>query len=401
MWLRTSDFRHPAKEKQATLKNKIYLDNAATTPLDPEVISVMLEVMKNTYGNPSAVHAIGRQARVVVEEARKKVASFIHAAPAEVFFTAGGTEANNMVLRSAVKDLGVNHIITSPIEHHAVIDTAELIHQQNNVLLSLVKLDGSGSVDLVHLEEILATHTGKKTLVSLMHANNEIGNLLPLKKVAQLCKKYGVYFHSDTVQTMGHYTFDVRDLDIDFLTCSAHKFHGPKGVGFLFVNQNVQLKPIITGGAQERNMRAGTENIYGIVGLAKAMEIAYQHLDEHQKYIQELKTYLIEKLEQNIAGISFNGNPKGDSLYTVLNVLFPNSEMDEMLLFNFDIEGVCVSGGSACSSGSNTGSHVLRAINADMNKPSIRFSFSKYNTKEELDYTMNLIKNWFTGSSKN
>lgn len=374
---------------------KIYFDNAATTPLDPDVIEVMVSVMKETYGNPSAVHAIGRKARVVIEEARKKVSTHLNAAPAEIFFTAGGTEANNMVIRSAVADLGVTHIITSPIEHHAVLETAEKVEQEKNIHLRLVKLDECGSVDLKSLEELLEQTANRKTLVSLMHANNEIGNLLPLKKVVELCKKYNALFHSDTVQTMAHYKFDVRDLDIDFLTCSAHKFHGPKGTGFLFVNQNVQLKPIITGGGQERNMRAGTENIYGIVGLAKAMDIAYAHLFEHQQYIQGLKTYMIEQLEKNINGITYNGNPKGESLFTVLNVNFPNSEMDEMLLFNFDIEGVCVSGGSACASGSSIGSHVLEAIKSDKTKPSIRFSFSKCNTKDEIDYTINLIKSWF------
>jgi len=228
-----------------------------------------------------------------------------------------------------------------------------------------------------------------------MHANNEIGNRLPLKKVSDICKHYGAMFHSDTVQTMCHYSFDVRELGIDFLTCSAHKFHGPKGVGFLYVNQNIQLKPIITGGAQERNVRAGTENIIGIVGLTKAMEVAYRDLEEHQKHIQGIKTYMIEQLEAAIPGVTFNGDPKGDSLYTVLNVQFPNSEMDEMLLYNFDIEGIAVSGGSACSSGSNVGSHVLKNIGTDMTKPSIRFSFSKYNTKEEIDYTINVIKELF------
>lgn len=377
------------------MNKKIYLDNAATTPLDSEVIEVMVSIMKNTFGNPSSVHAIGRQARVVIEESRKKVASYINAAPAEIFFTAGGTEANNMVLRSAVKDLGVNHIITSPIEHHAVLETAEKISHLKDIKLSLVKLDKFGSVDLKNLEELLSTNQDKKILVSLMHGNNEIGNILPLKKVVELCKKYGALFHSDTVQTTGHYEFDVRDLNIDFLTCSAHKFHGPKGVGFLFVNQNIQLKPIITGGGQERNMRAGTENIYGIAGLAKAMEIAYASLNEHQSYIQGLKMYMIAQLEQHVKGVTFNGNPKGESLYTVLNVNFPNSEMDEMLLFNFDIEGVCVSGGSACASGSSIGSHVLEAIKSDKTKPAIRFSFSKYTTKEEIDFTIKLVKKWF------
>ncbi|MCB9360917.1 MAG: cysteine desulfurase [Flavobacteriales bacterium] len=374
---------------------KIYLDNAATTPIDPQVVQAMLPILENNFGNPSSIHSLGRESRVIIEQARKKVASFINAAPSEIFFTAGGTEADNMVLRSAVNDLGVNHIITSPLEHHAVIDTAEYLGKGESVKLSLVKHDDKAYVDLAYLEQLLAENKDKKTLVSLMHANNEIGNKISLKKVNELCKKYGAYFHSDTVQTMCHYKFDVRELGIDFLTCSAHKFHGPKGVGFLFINQDVQIKPIITGGAQERNMRAGTENIYGIVGLTKAMEIAYNELEEHQNHIQGLKTYMIKQLEKQVPGISFNGDPKGDSLYTVLNVTFPNSEMDEMLLYNFDIEGICVSGGSACSSGSNVGSHVLKGIGADMTRPAIRFSFSKYNTKEELDVTLKVIKELF------
>ncbi|MCB0409109.1 MAG: cysteine desulfurase [Flavobacteriales bacterium] len=374
---------------------KVYLDNAATTAIDPEVVQAMIPVLEKNYGNPSSIHSLGRESRVIIEQARKKVASFINAAPAEIFFTGGGTEADNMVLRSAVQDLGVNHIITSPIEHHAVIDTAEVVEKNQGIKLSLVKHDAQGYVDLNSLEQLLAENKDRTTLVSLMHANNEIGNRIPLKKVADLCKQYGAYFHSDTVQTMCHYSFDVRELDIDFLTCSAHKFHGPKGIGFLFVNQDIQIKPIITGGAQERNMRAGTENIYGIVGLTKAMEIAYRDLDAHQKHVQGLKTYMIKQLKENIPSISFNGDPEGDSLYTVLNVTFPNSEMDEMLLYNFDIEGVCVSGGSACSSGSNVGSHVLRGIGADMTKPAIRFSFSKFNTKEEIDYTIKVIKELF------
>jgi len=375
---------------------KVYLDNAATTPMDKEVIEAMLPIMENNFGNPSSVHSFGRSSRAIIEKARKQVAKYINAAPGEIFFTSGGTEADNMVLRSAVTDLGVTHIITSPAEHHAVIDTAEVLARQGLVKLSLVKHDEKGYVDLAHLKELLEGSKEDKVLVSLMHANNEIGNKLPLKKTADLCKEYGAYFHSDTVQTMCHYTFDVRDLKIDFITCAAHKFHGPKGVGFLFVNQDIHLKPIITGGAQERNVRAGTENIMGIVGLTKAMEIAYRDLEQHQEHIQQLKTYMIEQLEKMVPGVSFNGNPKGDSLYTVLNVCFPNSEMDEMLLYNFDIDGIAVSGGSACSSGSSVVSHVLKTIGADMTKPSLRFSFSKYNTKEEIDYTLQVIKGLFT-----
>lgn len=375
---------------------KVYLDNAATTPMDKEVIEAIIPVMENGFGNPSSIHSFGRNSRAIIEKSRKKVAGFINAAPGEIVFTGGGTEADNMVLRCAVNDAGVTHIITSATEHHAVIDTAEILAKSCKQLkLSLVKHDEKGYVDLAHLKQLLEENKDRKTLVSLMHANNEIGNRLPIKKVSLLCKEYGAIFHSDTVQTMCHYEFDVRDLEIDFLTCSAHKFHGPKGVGFLYVNQDIQIKPIITGGAQERNVRAGTENIMGIVGLTKAMEVAYRDLDAHQKHIHGIKTYMIEKLEALIPEITFNGDPKGDSLYTVLNAQFPNSDMDEMLLYNFDIEGIAVSGGSACSSGSNVGSHVLRNIGSDMTKPSIRFSFSKYTTKEEIDYTMSIVEALF------
>ncbi len=374
---------------------KIYLDNAATTAMDQEVIDAIVPIMQNNFGNPSSVHSFGRSSRAIIEKSRKHVAGYINAAPSEIFFTGGGTEADNMVIRCASDDLGVNHIITSATEHHAVIDTAELVSKRENIKLSLVKHDEKGYVDLNHLQQLLEENRDKKTLASLMHANNEIGNRLPLKQVSDLCRKYGAYFHSDTVQTMGHYKFDVRELNIDFLTCSAHKFHGPKGIGFLYINENIQIKPIITGGAQERNVRAGTENIIGIVGLTKAMEVAYRDLEEHKNHIQGLKTYMIEQLKETIPGVSFNGDPEGDSLYTVLNVTFPNSEMDEMLLYNFDIEGIAVSGGSACSSGSNVGSHVLRNIGTDMTKPALRFSFSKYNTKEEIDYTIQVIEELF------
>lgn len=374
---------------------KVYLDNAATTPMDQEVIDAIIPVMQNNFGNPSSVHAFGRSSRSIIEKSRKQVAKYISAAPGEIFFTGGGTEADNMAIRGAVNDLGVNHIITSKIEHHAVLDTSELIGSKNSIKVSFVEIDEEGNVAIESLKNILEANKELKALVSLMHANNEIGNLLPIKKVADICKQYQAYFHSDTVQTMCHYKFDARELGIDFLTCSAHKFHGPKGVGFLYVNENIQIKPIITGGSQERNVRAGTENIIGIVGLTKAMEVAYRDLEEHQNHVQGLKTYMITQLEELIPGVSFNGNPKKNSLYTVLNVSFPNSDMDEMLLYNFDIEGIAVSGGSACSSGSNVGSHVLQNIGTDMSKPAIRFSFSKYNTKEEIDYTLKIIQELF------
>jgi len=374
---------------------KVYLDNAATTPMDQEVIDAIIPIMQNNFGNPSSVHSFGRGTRAIIEKARKQVAGYINALPGEIVFTGGGTEADNLALRGAVDDLGVNHIITSKIEHHAVVDTAIAVGEKHNVKVSFVSFDEKGYVEIESIERLLEENKDRKTIVSLMHANNEIGNKLPLKKVAGLCKKYDAYFHSDTVQTMCHYKFDVRELGIDFITCSAHKFHGPKGIGFLYINENLQLKPIITGGAQERNVRAGTENIIGIVGLTKAMEVAYRDLDEHQKHVQGLKSYMIEQLERIIPEVKFNGDPKENSLYTVLNVQFPNTDMDEMLLYNFDIEGIAVSGGSACSSGSNVGSHVLRNIGVDMAKPALRFSFSKYNTKEEIDYTLSVVKDLF------
>lgn len=371
---------------------KVYLDNAATTRVDDEVIEVMFDVLKNAYGNPSSIHAFGRQSKVILEESRNQIANFINAQPGEVFFTAGGTEADNMVIRCAVEELNVNHIITSEIEHHAVLDTSKVVTSMKDVRLSFVEHDDQGYVSIPSLVRLLEEHKDDTILVSLMHANNEIGNLIPLKEVATLCKNHGVYFHSDTVQTMSHYKFDVRDLEIDFLTCSAHKFHGPKGVGFLFVNSAVAFKPMITGGSQERKMRAGTENIHGIVGLAKAMEVAHRDMEHHAEHIMGLKQYMMGQLQEHVPGVRFNGDPKGNSLYTVLNVSFPSSAIDEMFLYNLDIEGVAVSGGSACSSGSNLGSHVLKGIGADMDRPSIRFSFGKYNTKEEIDYTIKLIK---------
>jgi cysteine desulfurase len=369
----------------------IYLDNAATTPIDPQVVDAMIPVMKEKYGNPSSIHADGRIARSAIETARKEIAAFFNASPAEFFFTSGGTEADNMVLRCAVEELGVKHIITSALEHHAVLHTAEELGNLGKVRLSLVKVDKKGKVDLEDLERLLTTE--EKTLVSLMHANNEIATRLPLEKVGELCRQYDALFHSDTVQTMGHYKLNLSELNIHFATCSAHKFHGPKGIGFLYVKSDVRLKPFITGGAQERNMRAGTENIYGIVGMAKAMELAYTNLEAHQEEIQGLKSRMIEGLKKEIPGVEFNGDSASeDSLYTVLNVCFPSTAMNEMFLFNLDIAGVSASGGSACSSGTSIGSHVLRGIGANMERPSIRFSFGRFNTAEDVDRTIEVLK---------
>lgn len=372
---------------------KIYFDNAATTPIDKEVVEVMLPILTEQFGNPSSIHAHGRKTRAIIENARKSVAKLLNCTPAEIFFTSGGTEADNMAIIGSVEDLGIKHVITSSIEHHAVGHTLEHLEKQGKIKLSYVNLLDNGNVDLSHLEELLSSNS--RTLVSLMHANNEIGNLLPLEEVGEICKKYDAIFHSDTVQTMGHYKHDLQKLNVHFVTCAAHKFHGPKGIGFLYVNHQIKINPFIYGGSQERNMRGGTENVYGIAGLAKALEIAYTHMKEHQTHIQDLKDYFIQKLKETIPGITFNGNSGGTSLYTVLNVLFPKTDNAEMLLFNLDIAGISASGGSACTSGSNQGSHVLRGIKVDQERPSIRFSFSKYNTKEEVDYTVEKLANLF------
>jgi cysteine desulfurase len=361
--------------------------------LDKEVLDAMLPVMTEHYGNPSSIHAWGRQTRAAIEQARKTVARLINCSPSEVFFTSGGTEADNMAIRCSIQEFGIKHAITSPIEHHAVLHTLESMAERGEVKLSLVKLTPNGHVDLKHLEELLKTNV--RSFVSLMHANNEIGNLLPIKEVGEICKKYDAIFHSDTVQTVGHYHINVKDLNVHFINCGAHKFHGPKGIGFIYINSDIHVAPLIWGGAQERNMRGGTENVYGIIGLAKALEIAERDLTAHQNHIQGLKTYMIQQLEKHIPGVVFNGDAKGDSLYTVLNVCLPPTENAEMLVFNLDINGIAASAGSACSSGSNVGSHVLRSIGTDMSRPSVRFSFSKYNTKEEIDYTVTKLKELF------
>lgn len=369
---------------------RVYLDNAATTPLDPEVLEAMLPYMKQHFGNPSSIHSFGRETKSAIEQARKKVAGYFNVSPSEIFFTSGGTEANNTALRCSIRDLGITHAITSPVEHHAVLHTLEELKKEGQVKLSLVGIDEHGHVRLEHLEKLLSENP--HSLVSLMHANNEIGNLLPLKSVAQLCAKYDAILHCDTVQTVGHYKLDLSDIPVHFISCAAHKFHGPKGVGFLYINRNVKINPFIYGGAQERNMRGGTENVYGIIGLAKALELAYDNLEKHKKHILALKEYMAKSLTENIPGVLFNGDCMGTSLYTVLNVSFPVTDFAEMLLFNLDIAGIAASGGSACSSGSEEPSHVLTALNVDQARPSVRFSFSKFNTKEEVDFALEKLR---------
>ncbi|MES2557585.1 MAG: cysteine desulfurase family protein [Bacteroidota bacterium] len=366
---------------------RVYLDNAATTPIAPEVAQAMIPYILNEFGNPSSTHFYGRQAKGVIETSRRTVAKLLHCSPSEIIFTSGGTEADNMALTTAILSLGAKRIISSSIEHHAVGHTIEALVRDHGVETVWLDVDSNGSINLQQLETYLKEPI--PTLVSLMHANNEIGTLLPIKEVSALCRQYGAWFHSDTVQTMAHYAFDLQELDIDFITCAAHKFHGPKGVGFLYVNKNVKAEAFIHGGAQERGLRGGTENLYGIVGLAKALELANTDIEEHQHQVQELKSYMMAQLEKQLPGVSFHGETDpAKSLYTVLNACLPATEKSGMLLFTLDLKGVACSGGSACSSGSNKGSHVLEGIGADNSRPNARFSFSRYTTKEEIDFAL-------------
>ncbi len=373
------------------MSNRIYFDNAATTALDKDVVEVMLPYMTDHFGNPSSIYSYGRETRLAIETARKTVARLLNAHPGEIFFTSGGTESNNTAILSAIRDLGCKHIITSPIEHHAVLHTVEHYDCGNEVTSSFVKLLPDGHVDMNDLSAQLASHK-ERCLVSLMHANNEIGNLLDINAVGELCKKHNAIFHSDCVQTVGHFQLDLRNTPVHFISGAGHKFHGPKGIGILYINDNVKIRPFIFGGGQERNMRAGTENVYGIVGFAKALEIAMAELEKDSTYINDLRMYMKQQLEQKIPGVAFNGDYMGKCLYTVLSVSFPKNERSEMILFNLDINNICVSGGSACSSGADVGSHVIRAINNDPNQVTVRFSFSKHNTKEEVDTVISKLK---------
>ena len=371
---------------------KVYLDNAATTSIAKEVITEIEPYLSTYFGNPSSTHSFGRKTKNAIEISRKKIADYINAENSEIIFTSGGTEADNMAMRCAVLDLNVKRIITSKIEHHAVGHTAENLKDSHNIEVVYLKIDKYGNPSIDELKELLKKDV--KTLVSLMHANNEIGTLLPIEEVSLLCNNYeNVYFHSDTVQTMCHYLLDVKKLKIDFLVCSAHKFHGPKGIGFLYVNKNLHLNPIITGGAQERNHRGGTENLYGIIGLAKAMELAFSNLENHQKHVRKLKYYMKDELFEMDSRIIFHGETDlNKSLYTVLSVGFPKDICNSMLLFSLDIFGIAASGGSACSAGSNKGSHVLAELPDQDKFQTVRFSLCRYNTKREVDYTLDKIR---------
>ena len=375
----------------------IYLDNAATTCVREDVANKMAEILKSTYGNPSSTHSVGRSSKTILEQCRKRIASHFNVKSSEIVFTSGGTEADNLVLRSAVCDLGVKHIISAKIEHHAVGHTIEALQSSSQIKVSYVHLTEKGKVDVKHLEELLK-NSSEKTLVSLMHINNEIGTILDLKLVAELCKTYNALFHSDTVQSIGHYHLDLQKIPIDFLAASAHKFHGPKGIGFAFVRSGLGLQPIITGGSQERGCRAGTESLHDIVGLDESLEIAYTHLETEKQFISSLKSYFINRLKSEVPGVKFNGccDDFEKSTYTLVNVCLPvSADKAPLFLFQLDLKGIACSKGSACQSGSDKGSHVLTEILSedDLKKPSIRFSFSSYNTKEELDNVVDVLKN--------
>ncbi|WP_274475550.1 cysteine desulfurase family protein [Mangrovimonas aestuarii] len=373
---------------------QVYFDNAATTPMRKEVIERMTQVMINNYGNASSTHSFGRSSKSLLEQSRKTIAKLLNANPSEIVFTSGGTEADNLALRSAVRDLDVKRIITSRIEHHAVLHTAEQLEKEYGITVEYVNLTKGGVIDYQNLELLL--NNPVKSLVSLMHVNNEVGNLLDLKRVADLCKTYNTLFHSDTVQSVGHFKIDVQDIPIDFMAVSAHKFHGPKGVGFAYIRRDSGLKPLIFGGEQERGYRAGTESIHNIAGLETALKLAYEHLEEDKQKVLELKTYFINQLEENIQGITFNGccADTVSSTYTVINACLPiPPEKAQILDFQLDLKGIACSRGSACQSGSSTGSHVLATIlsEEDLKKPSVRFSLSHFNTKEEVDYVIDVL----------
>jgi cysteine desulfurase len=371
--------------------DKIYLDNAATTPIAPEVLEVMMPFLTEIYGNPSSIHSHGRQARTAIEQARKTVAKLLNCAPAEIFFTSGGTEADNTILIQAIQGKKIKHVISTALEHHAVLHTLQYLQKEGEISLHFVDTDAFGNVDLGHLEQLCGTYPSG--FISLMHANNEVATIAPMAEIIGIAKKYNYLVHSDSVQAMGHLEYDLQALAIDFLAASAHKFHGPKGVGFMYIKNTSGIAPYLHGGAQERNMRGGTENLAGIVGLAKALELAYKNLEADKTYIISLKKRLRDGLTEAIPGLGFNGTSSQlyNSLFTVLNVSFPPSDKSDMLLFSLDINKISVSGGSACASGSDIGSHVLTALGVAADRPSVRFSFSKYNTEAEIDYVIKTV----------
>jgi len=371
---------------------KVYLDNAATTPIDPQVYEAMQPYLKDGFGNPSSTHSFGRESKSAIEAARKKVAEILNTSPGEIFFTSGGTEADNTSLSGFIRRYNIKNVITSPIEHHAVLHSLEFFESLGLVRIHFMDIDEKGNINKDQLIDLLKEK--KDNLVSLMHANNEIGNLIHLEEIGQICKEHKALFHSDTVQSIARYTIDLKKVNVNAVLGSAHKFHGPKGIGFMYINSSTRIPPFILGGGQERDMRAGTENVYGIVGLARAMEIAYDQLTENRKHIETLKSRMIQGLNNTIPGLKYNGlsDDVGKSLYSVLSVSLPPSEKNEMILFQLDLNGIAASGGSACGSGALKGSHVINALNTDPGRTTIRFSFSKFNTVEEIDFTLSKLK---------
>ena len=369
----------------------VYFDNAATTPISKKVLDKMIPYMEDGFGNPSSIHKRGREIKSVIEKSRSKVADILSCEPGEIFFTSGGTEADNMFIINTVLEKKIDTVITSKVEHHAVLHCCDYLNKTQNINIKYVSINDNGEVDLDDLEKI--TSNNKNSLVSLMHGNNEIGNINDLKTISKICEKNNVIFHSDTVQTVGHYAIDLNKINIQGIVGSAHKFHGPKGIGFLYLNNKHKISPFIHGGAQERNMRGGTENVYGIVGLSEALTLAYENMATHKEKIIALKSHMIESLKQKVKGVKFNGlsSDLDNSLYTVLNTSIPNVDDQQMFLFNLDINNIAASAGSACSSGSDSGSHVLKEIKTEEGFVNVRFSFSKYNSIEEVDYVINKI----------
>ena len=369
----------------------VYFDNAATTPISKKVLDKMIPYMEDGFGNPSSIHKRGREIKSVIEKSRSKVADILSCEPGEIFFTSGGTEADNVFIINTVVEKKIDTIITSKVEHHAVLHCCDYLNKTQNINIKYVSINDNGEVDLDDLEKI--TSNNKNSLVSLMHGNNEIGNINDLKTISKICEKNNVVFHSDTVQTVGHYAIDLNKINIQGIVGSAHKFHGPKGIGFLYLNNKHKISPFIHGGAQERNMRGGTENVYGIVGLSEALTLAYENMATHKEKIIALKSHMIESLKQKVKGVKFNGlsSDLDNSLYTVLNASIPNVDDQQMFLFNLDINNIAASAGSACSSGSDSGSHVLKEIKTEEGFVNVRFSFSKYNSIEEVDYVINKI----------
>lgn len=370
---------------------KVYLDNASTTAMRPEVIQEMTKVMAEDFGNPSSTHSFGRNGKTILELSRKSIAKHLNCSAQEIIFTSGGTEADNWILRSAVEDLKVERIITTKIEHHAVLHTVLVLESEYNIQVDYVNINPDGSIDLTHLSNLLSQE--KKTIVSLMHVNNETGTVLDLDRVGVICKQYNVLFHSDTVQSVGKTEIDLQKIPVDFILASAHKFHGPKGVGFAFVRKNSGLQPLIFGGEQEKGLRAGTEAVHQIAGMAKALSLSYENLEQERIYISKLKMYLIDQLEMHFPGFRING--KKDDFYNIINIILPfSADKTSMLLFSLDMKGIAVSRGSACQSGSIKPSHVLKEMlsETDLKLPNLRISFSHYNTKEDIDWLIESLK---------